>query len=37
MALLHGKDYYGIGPAVVDHEHKELIALIERLSDEGTA
>src|SRR5262245_7895952 len=36
MALLQWKDQYSIGIEAVDHEHKELIALINRLHDELT-
>lgn len=31
MALLQWKDQYSVGVEAVDHEHKELIALINRL------
>jgi hemerythrin len=34
MALLQWKDRYSVGIAAVDHEHKELIDLINRLYDE---
>jgi hemerythrin-like metal-binding protein len=34
MALLQWKDQYSVGIDAVDHEHKELIALINRLHDE---
>ena len=34
MALLQWKDRYSVGIAAVDHEHKELIGLINRLYDE---
>jgi hemerythrin len=34
MALLHWKADYGVGIETVDHEHKELIALINQLYDE---
>jgi hemerythrin len=34
MALLHWKDHYSVGIKAVDHEHKELIELINRLYDE---
>ena len=34
MSLLQWKDHYSVGIAAVDHEHKELIALINRLYDE---
>ncbi len=34
MALLHWKDEYSLGIDAVDHEHKELIDLINRLHDE---
>ena len=37
MALLQWKDQYSVGIAAVDHEHKELITLINRLHDELTA
>lgn len=37
MALLQWKDHYSVGIAAVDHEHKELIALINRLHDEWSA
>jgi hemerythrin len=34
MALLQWKDRYSVGIAAVDHEHKELIELINKLHDE---
>jgi hemerythrin-like metal-binding protein len=34
MALLQWKEQYSIGIESIDHEHKELIALINRLHDE---
>jgi len=34
MALLEWKDRYSVGVAAVDHEHKELIDLINRLYDQ---
>lgn len=34
MALLQWKEHYSVGIDAVDHEHKELIALINRLHDE---
>lgn len=34
MTLLQWKDHYSVGIAAVDHEHKELIELINRLYDE---
>ncbi len=34
MALLQWKDRYSVGVAAVDHEHKELIDLINRLYEE---
>ena len=34
MALLQWKEQYSVGIDAVDHEHKELIALINRLHDE---
>jgi hemerythrin len=34
MALLQWKDHYSVGIEAVDHEHKELIELINRLYDE---
>jgi hemerythrin len=34
MTLLNWKDEYSVGIAAVDHEHKELIELINRLYDE---
>ena len=37
MALLHWKDQYSVGIEAVDHEHKELIELINQLHDELTA
>ena len=37
MALLQWKDQYSVGIEAVDHEHKELIELINRLHDELTA
>src|SRR5262245_39777776 len=36
MALLKWKDHYSVGIEAVDHEHKELIELINRLHDELT-
>jgi len=36
MSLLHWDDHYRVGIAAVDHEHKELIDLINRLHDEAT-
>ncbi|MBR0714949.1 bacteriohemerythrin [Bradyrhizobium liaoningense] len=37
MGLLHWDDRYSVGIAAVDHEHQELIALINRLHEEATA
>lgn len=37
MALLQWKDQYSVGIDAVDHEHKELILLINRLHDELAA
>jgi hemerythrin-like metal-binding protein len=37
MALLHWQQSYSVGVEAVDHEHRELIALINRLHDEWTA
>lgn len=37
MALLQWKDSYSVGIDAVDHEHKELIGLINRLHDRLTA
>jgi hemerythrin len=34
MSLLHWKDQYSVGIDAVDHEHKELIDLINRLHQE---
>ncbi len=34
MALLQWKDQYSVGIDAVDYEHRELIALINRLHDE---
>lgn len=34
MALLQWQDRYSVGIAAVDHEHRELIELINRLHDE---
>jgi len=34
MALLQWKDQYSVGIAAVDHEHRELIDLINRLHDQ---
>ena len=34
MTLLHWKDEYSVGIEAVDHEHKELIELINRLHQE---
>lgn len=36
MALLEWKDSYSVGVAAVDHEHRELIDLINALHDELT-
>jgi len=36
MALLQWKDHYSLGIAAVDHEHRELIDLINRLHEELT-
>lgn len=35
MSLLHWEDRYSVGVAAVDHEHKELIELINRLYEEA--
>jgi hemerythrin len=37
MSLLHWEDRYSVGVAAVDHEHRELIDLINRLYAEATA
>lgn len=37
MALLEWKDKYSVGIEAVDHEHRELIELINRLHEEATA
>jgi len=37
MGLLRWEDRYSVGIAAVDHEHQELIELINRLHDEVTA
>jgi hemerythrin len=37
MSLLHWEDRYSVGVAAVDHEHRELIELINRLYAEATA
>lgn len=37
MTLLQWKDYYSVGIEAVDHEHKELIEIINRLHDELVA
>lgn len=37
MDLLHWDDRYSVGIAAVDHEHRELIALINRLYEEASA
>jgi len=37
MALLQWKDAYSVGVAAIDHEHKELIDLINRLHDKLAA
>jgi hemerythrin len=37
MTLLQWKDTYSVGVAAVDHEHRELIDLINRLHDRFTA
>ena len=34
MALMQWKDHFSVGIDAVDHEHKQLIALINRLHDE---
>jgi len=36
MALLQWKDQYSVGVDAVDHEHKELIDLINRLHEEAS-
>jgi len=36
MSLLHWEDRYSVGVAAVDHEHRELIELINRLYAEAT-
>jgi len=37
MPLLQWKDHYSVGVEAVDHEHKELIELINQLADEVLA
>jgi hemerythrin-like metal-binding protein len=37
VSLLHWEDRYRVGVAAVDHEHRELIELINRLYAEATA
>src|SRR5579859_3899181 len=37
MGLLHWESRYSVGIAAVDHEHRELIELINRLYDEATS
>lgn len=37
MGLLHWEDRYSVGIAAVDHEHKELIELVNRLYEQATA
>jgi len=37
MSLLHWEDRYSVGVPAVDHEHRELIELINRLYAEATA
>lgn len=37
MSLLQWEDRYSVGVAAVDHEHRELIELINRLYDEAAA
>ena len=37
MSLLHWEDRYSVGVAAVDHEHRELIELINRLYAEASA
>jgi hemerythrin len=37
MTLLQWKDHYSVGIEAVDHEHKELIELINHLADEVLA
>lgn len=36
MGLLHWEDRYSVGIAAVDHEHRELVELINRLYDKAT-
>lgn len=36
MVLLHWENRYSVGIAAVDHEHQELIELVNRLYDEAT-
>jgi hemerythrin-like metal-binding protein len=37
MALIEWKDHYSVGVPAVDHEHRELIDLINRVHDDLTA
>lgn len=37
MGLLHWENRYSIGIAAVDHEHRELVELINRLHNEATS
>ena len=37
MGLLHWENRYSVGNAAVDHEHRELIELVNRLYDEATS
>ena len=37
MGLLHWETRYSVGIAAVDHEHRELIDLVNRLYDEATS
>ena len=37
MGLLHWESRYSVGIAAVDHEHRELIELINRLYDKATS
>jgi hemerythrin len=37
MSLLRWEDRYSVGVAAVDHEHRELIALVNRLYGEASA
>ena len=37
MGLLHWESRYSVGIAAVDHEHRELVELVNRLYDKATS